>query len=274
MTPNYLVAIAAKPLYFVSLFFLTLARIMPIVAMAPFFGAKVMPVRAKVGLSIALAAIFMPFLMHITKVELTFDSTLVAFAFKEIIIGFILGFLSTVPFSIAQMAGIVIDHQRGSSSLMVNDPTTSSQVSSIGLFYNYMMIVVFFSIDGPFLFLDSVMKSYQSIPPDIFPMASFFQLDSAFWTTIVGLLTYLTSLSCQMAAPSLLMILMSNVFLGIMNRLAPQVQITFLGMSLNAYLGDLALWAAWLLIIDRFGIEPLVWLKSLTSLIQTVAVPA
>jgi type III secretion protein T len=133
-----------------------------------------------------------------------------------------------------------------------------------------MTVCIFFWIDGPFIFLDALVKSYAVLPPDMLPSPALLHLDSSFMKVVLGFLAYLTAISCQLAAPALIMILMSNVFLGIMNRLAPQVQITFLGLSLNAYLGDLALWAAWYFIIDRLGVEALKWMQNLTSLLESV----
>ena len=273
MPADFFEFLVTNPTYLLSVFFLILARVMPIVILLPFFGAKVLPNPARVGMSIAIALLMLPFIASLLTQPLTFDARLVALAFKEVVMGFLIGFLALAPFVAAQMAGMVIDHQRGSASLMVNDPTQSVQVSTMGLLYSYLMVVVFFWLDGPSLFFDALIKSYQMLPPDRLPSAALFQLDAPILKKLLSYLTYITALSCQMAAPSLLMILMSNVFLGIINRLAPQVQITFLGLSLNAYLGDLAMWAAWLFIVDRMGIESLKWMRELTNLLQSL-VPA
>lgn len=271
MSQSFVTILVSNPSYLLSLFVLLMARIMPIVALVPFFGAKVLPNPAKITLSLCIATILYPFVMSHTKTPVAFNNELLFLVIKEVVIGLIIGFSALVPFTIAQMAGIVVDHQRGSASLMINDPTQSIQVSSLGLLYSYMMIAIFFWIDGPFIFLDGLVKSYHVLPPDTYPTHAFFAAGAPFTKMAFGLMTYLTALSCQMAAPSLLMILMSNVFLGIMNRLAPQVQITFLGLSLNAYLGDLALWAAWFFILDRLGIEALKWLQKMTTVIESFA---
>jgi len=57
----------------------------------------------------------------------------------------------------------------------------------------------------------------------------------------------------QLAAPSILAILMTEMFLGIANRLAPQVQIVFLGMSLKSLVGLAVLCAAWFFIIQQLN---------------------
>lgn len=269
----YFDILRTTPGYLAALFFLTLCRLLPIIALAPFFGAKLMPVPARVALGICLFAIFLPHLMLITTPALNWTPALIGYAFKEIAIGFLLGFLISMPFNVAQMAGIVIDNQRGSSSMTGSDPIMSNQVSTIGILYNFIAIIIFFSLDGPFLFIDAIVKSYNIIHPDQYPPADFFLHSSnTFWTYMIGLMAKVFALSTQLAAPPLVTILMTDVFLGIVNRLAPQIQISFLGMGLKAFLGDIALWSAWLFVVEQLGIMSLNWIKQINDLLDSLPV--
>ncbi len=110
---------------------------------------------------------------------------------------------------------------------MVNDPTIQNQSHLWELFLITVMIWIFFVIDGPFLFIDAISKSYEVIPPDQIINAKFFAKSSAFWSNIISLLNQVMVISIRLSAPALIMILMTDFFLGIANRLAPQVQITF-----------------------------------------------
>src|SRR3990167_10931389 len=102
---DLLAAFVIHPDTFIALFFLTVARILPIVAMAPFFGAKLMPIPARMAFTICLFAILLPFLIIRTSAPLEWGALLIAYAAKEVVIGFLIGFLVTVPFMIVQMAG-------------------------------------------------------------------------------------------------------------------------------------------------------------------------
>jgi type III secretory pathway component EscT len=155
---------------------------------------------------------------------------------KEFFIGLLMGYIISMPFAVVQSAGIFIDHQRGGASLMVNDPTIQNQSSPLGTLFNYVLIYMFFVIDGPFMVLDSISQSYTVIPPNKFFNPQFFNEDTPFWIMQVQLFNKVMVLSIQLATPALLSILMTDVFLGIANRLAPQVQITFLGMPLKSLL--------------------------------------
>lgn len=230
---------------FLSMMFLFFGRILPIIALAPFFGGRIMPRPAKIAFAISLFAIFLPQLLTITTTQLQFNLPLVGLLFKEIFVGLLIGFFLSIPFTIVQSAGIIIDHQRGGSSLMINDPTMQNQSSPLGTMYNYMLILLFFKIDGPFLVLDMVSNSYKILPPDVMFNPAILAPDSPIFTYTMKIVGNVMIFGTQLAAPALIMILMTDFFLGIANRLAPQVQITFLGMPLKSLLALTIVFFGW-----------------------------
>lgn len=256
-----------NPISLLSYFLLGLMRMTPIVAIAPFLGAK-LPGPVKMGIAIALTTILLPHIIFSAKEPLAFNMYFVAMALKELLIGMLLAFFASIPFYIAQSAGVLIDFLRGSSALMVQDPVMQTQVSPIGLLYNYVLIVLFYSIGGPFYFLDGVMESYQVIPADSLINPLFFSASHPFWNSLMHLLTQFTAVSIQLAAPSLVAILMAEMFLGIANRLAPQVQIAFLGMSIKSLLGIALLAAGWFVILQQMGKQSLLWLEQIGKLLK------
>lgn len=250
-----------NPLAPLSLLFLFLARMLPIIALSPFFGARVLPHPVKVTFAISLFVIFLPHLLLTTTTPLNFNLLLLLFLLKELFIGFAIGFVMSIPFTIVQNAGIIIDHQRGGASLMVNDPTIQNQSSPLGTLFNYVLIFVFFSIDGPFMFIDAIISSYEVIPPDKFFNTQFFLKGSSFWQTQIALFNKMMIISMRLATPALLAILMTDVFLGIANRLAPQVQITFLGMPLKSLLALAIVCFGWKLFEEEITKQCYEWLQ-------------
>lgn len=277
MTDSYLtlflnsVYANADPRSALSMLFLFLARMLPIIALSPFFGARVLPNPTKVFLALTLFVIFLPqLLLSVTK-PILFNPLLVLYVLKEIFIGFIIGFLVSIPFIIVQAAGMLIDHQRGGASLMVNDPTIQNQSSPLGTLFNMVLIVIFFLIDGPFLFLDIILRSYTILPPDQFLNPAFFGVHTPFWQMQIKLLNEVMTLTTQLAGPALIAILMTDCFLGIANRLAPQVQITFLGMPLKSLLGLTIICFGWQLMTTEFARQSYHWLQVISNLIQMFA---
>ena len=257
-----------NPLAPLSLLFLFMARFLPIIALAPFFGSRVLPHPVKVCFALVMFVVLLPHLLTMTTTPLTFNLELVVLFMKELFIGFIMGFMISLPFNIVQNAGIIIDHQRGGASLMVNDPTIQNQSSPLGTLFNMVLIYMFFVIDGPFIFLNAVINSYEIIPPDKFFSTDFFLQGSAFWDQQIKILNKVMIMSVQLASPALLAILMTDAFLGIANRLAPQVQITCLGMPLKSLLGLTVVCIGWKLFNEEVIKQTYIWMNSIETMLK------
>jgi type III secretory pathway component EscT len=261
-------SLQGNPLVAMSMFLLFLARILPIIALSPFFGARLLPHPVKIAFSICLFVIFLPQLASITTTPLTFNFVIVTYMIKEMFIGLIMGNIISLPFNIASGAGIIIDHQRGGASLMVNDPTIQNQSSPIGTMMNMILILVFFLIGGPWDVLDAISKSYEIIPPDKFISPLFFAKETPSMTMMIGMLNQVVLMTTQLSMPCILAMLMTDSFLGIANRLAPQVQITFLGMPLKSLLGLTILALGWQFLIKQMIFDAHYWIGQLNDIVS------
>ena len=262
---------AGTPESFLSLFLLGLARLLPIIQMSPFFGSRTLPQPVKIGFAVSLFAIFLPTLLINLKGPLYFNMSLLLMASKELFIGFAIGWIMSIPFSIVQTVGMIIDHQRGGASLNVNDPTIQSQSSPIGTLYNLVLIYVFYYIDGPFYFIEAINTSYEILPPDTFLSQAFFTRASNFWDIQIKLLNKIMVISTQLVAPPLITILMTDMFLGIANRLAPQVQITFLGLPLKSLLAFTVMWLGWKQYNQQTVVMVFQWMELLKDALFSLA---
>lgn len=257
-----------EPTASLTLMFLFFARIFPIISLSPFFGARVLPNPVKVAFSFCLFAIFLPKLLVVTLTPIQFNMLSLFLFVKELFIGFCIGLIISLPFQIVNSAGIIIDHQRGGASLMVNDPTLQNQSSPIGTLFNQVLIVLFFLTDAPFLIIELIMTSYEVVPPDRFLSPEFFNMNTEFWKMMFGIFNKVMVLSIQLATPALLIMLMTDLFLGIANRLAPQVQITFLGMALKSLLGLGIVCIGWNLIVGEMSKNIFYWVNTISEMLK------
>ncbi len=280
MTENYWTMLinsslgSENPGGLLMLMFLFLARMLPIIAQSPFFGARILPHPVKVTFALSLFVIFLPQLLDVTTSPMLFNPLSLALFAKELFIGYLIGLFISIPFIVVQGSGMLIDHQRGGASLMVNDPTIQNQSSPLGTMFNMVLIYIFFSIDGPFLFIEAISKSYEIVPPDKFINPYFFEKNSPFWTLGIQLLNSVMKITVQLASPALIAILMTDVFLGIANRLATQVQITFLGLPLKSLLGLTVICIGWQVFTNQMVTESYAWLKVIENLILMFKDPA
>lgn len=268
-TDSYFTLLLSRPPQEVwYLFLLGLARIVPIVALSPFLGGKVLADPMKLGFAVALSPLFLPYIVVTAQAPVTLDVVFIMLMIKEILIGSLLGFLISIPFFAAQGAGTLIDHQSGGQSLQVTDPSSQVQATPTGLLYNNVMLVMFFLIGGPFLFFDAVFTSYQAVPVDQFIPSTFFSKETPLFLATIKLLHQMMVVAVQLSAPALIALLMSDLFLGIANRMAPQVQISFLMWSFKSYVGIAILWAGWWFILRQIDLQSLDWVKMVQKLME------
>ncbi len=249
-----------SPLSVLSVCFLGIARIAPIITLSPFFGARIMPTAAKIGLAICFLSMILPKMVFTMTTAIPFNETMLLLFCKEILIGAVLGFFSGLPFLIVSSSGVLIDHQRGAASLMTNDPTIQNQSSPIGTLYNFLLITIFYAMDGPFYIIQALFESYDILPYDKFAWPAFLYEQSFIHDKIVKCLQIFVALTLQLCAPPIIAILMTDTFLGVINRLAPQVQITFLGMGLKSWLAILMVCIGLYPFVDQLHKQIIKWL--------------
>ena len=126
-------------------------------------------------------------------------------------------------------------------------------------------------VGGPFSFTSVLTNSYQLIPINKLLSPLFFSTNVPFWNLMASLIHKIFTMAIQLGAPSIIGILMAEMFLGIANRLAPKVQIVFLGISLKSWVGLALLCAAWIFIVKQLGKESLSWVKIIENTIEQAA---
>ncbi len=160
-------------------------------------------------------------------------------AFKEAVIGLLIGFFAAVPFWIAENVGNFIDNQRGATMGEVYSPLSGAQVSTTGIFFTQIVSTLFFVGGAVFVFLGALYTSYS-----IWPV---FQTDAAgvplpAWASdapvqILSSLDGMLRTTVVIAAPVIIVMFLATLGLGFVNRTAPQLNVFFLSMPVKSALG-------------------------------------
>ena len=213
------------------------ARVLPIFLIAPFFGGRMVPALVKIGVAITFVALLWPAL-HLSTPDLSAFGpvTLLALFLKEVALGVTLAFLVSLPFFAAEGAGRLADTARGANLAEVLVPQTGGQSSPLADVGLQLAVVLFFATGGHLLFLRALAESYQVVPLASFPQASAFQSMGELATLATARLLLVT---LGLAAPVLAALFLADLALGLVNRVAPQIQVYFLGMPVKAVVGIL-----------------------------------
>ena len=154
-------------------------------------------------------------------------------AFKEAVIGFLIGFFAAVPFWVAENIGNFIDNQRGATMGEVYSPLSGAQVSTTGIFFTQIVSTVFLVCGAVLLMLAAIYKSYAIWP--VFADGISFTPGAP--VQILGTVDDMLKATVVISAPVIIVMFLATLGLGFVNRTAPQLNVFFLSMPVKSALG-------------------------------------
>lgn len=246
--------VGQSPQAFLVLFGLSFARFVSFITIVPFFGGQVVPAQVKVATATALVIITYPSLLA----ELPTDGSPLGFGAvgfvgllaKEVFVGFTLGFVASLVFEAVAVAGRIADFQRGSTMSELFSPQLQERVSELGQFKLQLAIVVFLTTGAHRFFISALVRSFEFIPAMRFPKIE------AGWTPAAEFMTVVTgsvlSIGVQLAVPIVVTLLLTDLFFGLINRVAPQINVFFLSMPVKMWVGIFVLLIALPYLVARF----------------------
>lgn len=213
-------------------FFLIFARLGTILMLLPALGESTIPTRLRLTFALAFSLILYPLILpNLGAVPVTLGGLMTALG-HELAVGFILGGLTRLILTAAQVAGAVIAFQMGLSMAQTSDPTQPGvQGAIIGNFLAMLGVTLIFATDLHHVLLAGIYASYSYFPPDAPLMLG----DAAEMATQMVAQSFL--IGTQMSAPFLVFGLVFYLGLGILGRLMPQIQVFFMAMPANIIIG-------------------------------------
>ena len=196
----------------------------------PFFGNVNIPVRIKIALSFFLSLIIMNSVDYsaVSYQGMLGYSILIA---QEAVTGLLIGIGSGFTLYILNFSGHMLDMEIGFSMAMEMDPTTQVQTTISATFLTAVFMLMFIVSDMHYFLIDAVVDSYKVIPigegivsPNLYKIFVQYVIDYF----VIGFRIILPVFAC---------ILVINVILGILARIAPQMNMFVFGMQLKVFAG-------------------------------------
>lgn len=213
----------------VDLLLLLVLRMLGLFLTAPVLSNRIVPVQLRVAVSFAVAMIVSPLFQ--TTPPATTLVQLVPLGVQELLVGVTIGFVSSLLFSVVQLAGQLLDINMGLSIMNVLDPLTNLQMPVLGNLLYMAAILVFFGIDGHHSLIRAVMDSYVLVPLG----TAVFNATAA--QSIVALGGKLFIIAFQVAAPVLAAVFLTTIALGVLNRAMPQMNVFVIGLPVQFAVG-------------------------------------
>jgi flagellar biosynthetic protein FliR len=219
-----------------TVFALMLTRVSVLILSAPVLGNVRVPNQVKAGLSLVLTLLL--YLSYkggqARMVVPTNIFEMTAAVMGEVFVGLAIGYTAYLLFSGIQMAGQVIDIQVGFGLVNVIDPNGSNQVSILGEFYFIISMMFFLAVDGHHALLKAVGDSFSILPPG---SVSWFQHAGAAGPLLAGFVSKLFIIAFQVAAPSVAVLFLTSLSMGLLSRTLPQMNVFIVGLPLNVVVG-------------------------------------
>lgn len=216
-------------------FLLILVRISCFVFVAPFLGQKGIPNQVKIG----LAAVLSLMLYNVVeRPQLTYISVVgyAVVVVKEAITGLLIGFAANICNSIVLFAGNVIDMDIGLSMATEFNADMGTETTLTGNLYYYLVLLLLIGSDLHSYLIRAISDSFT-----IIPIAG----QSFAWEHLLNAMTKyvgdLFIIGFRIFLPFFACIMILNCVLGVMAKVAPQMNMFSVGMQLKILVGFVVL---------------------------------
>lgn len=213
-----------------ELFLLILVRVASFVYTAPFFSTNNVPVMTKLGVSFFLSYIIM---LAVPEQSYAYDGVIgyAALILKESIVGLSIGFCANICMQCVHFAGHIIDVNIGMSMATMYDPATRMQVNLSGRLYYYAVLLLMLMSGLHSFLIQAVVDTYTVLP------VGAAGINPGIYNTVIGFVADYFVLGFRIALPVFITIMVLNCILGIMAKVAPQMNMFAVGMQMKVLVG-------------------------------------
>ncbi|NME82757.1 fused FliR family export protein/FlhB family type III secretion system protein [Clostridium sp. SM-530-WT-3G] len=152
---------------------------------------------------------------------------LVFYAVSEVMTGLILGYITNLIFQVAKFAGGWMDLHAGFSMVSVFDPATNMSSTLLGNLSYFIGIVFFFIIGGQRLVIKLIVESIE-----IVPLGRTIVYQETTMDVINTIIQYFM-LGVKIAIPVVIIIVITDICLGLISRTIPTIPVMILGMPIK-----------------------------------------
>lgn len=249
----------------VEFYILIIVRISTFVFSAPFFNISNVPLRLKIGFSLFLTLIMFQ-LIGYQPLHYSGNIGFASLVIKEAVVGLLIGYMTNICSYIINFTGQIIDMEIGFSMVNIFDPVSKIQTTITGNFYSYMVMLMLLATNMHYFILNAIVDSFQLIPiGDAFFSPNLYEI-------MVRFLGDYFIIGFRITLPVFGAILLVNVILGIIAKIAPQMNMFVVGIQLKVFVGlfILLLIVGTIPTISRFIFEEM---EEMASLIIKAIVP-
>ena len=205
-------------------------RVLGLFTTAPIFSMRAIPIRARIGLAFMIALCAQASLQGQPVIPLD-SPALLGTLIQQVGIGMAIGFIVRLVFTAVELAGELVGLQMGLNFASFFNPMSNAQTSAVSTFFGNIAMLLFIAINGHLTIVMAVMKSF-----DAFPIGGSF-MEALARMRIHELGAELFASALWIALPMIGLLLFANLVLGVISRVAPQMNIYAIGFPVTLVAG-------------------------------------
>ena len=218
----------------ITAFLFPLARIFGLLASAPIFNNAAQPMRIRVMTGLVITLALVPVLPPMPAVSAGSWVGFVILA-QQLIIGALLGFTLRIAFAAIDIAGDLIGMQMSLSFAVFYDPQNAGQTAVLAEFLGLLTMLIFLALNGHLLTLQVLVESFRLLPVAATPFSAGGFASMLAWSST------LFSAGLLLALPLITALLIANLAMGVLARVAPQLNIFAVGFPVTLTAGFIVL---------------------------------
>lgn len=219
-------------IYDLEYFLLILVRVSCFVYVAPFFSMKNTPANVRVAISFFTSLLLYQALTPTEAVAYSSLAGYTVIVLKEALVGLLIGLAANVCTSIVNFAGSIADMETGLSMVTLMDPTSRESTSITGVLYQYVLMLMMIATGMYRYLFGALADTFILIPVN----GAVLRADSLVGSMLEFLSDYVI-IGFRIVLPIFCSILLLNAVLGVLAKVAPQMNMFAVGIQLKVLVG-------------------------------------
>ena len=205
-------------------------RVLALFGAMPVLAQRSVPMRLRVALAFLIVVCAQASLPAMPAIALDSAQGFLAVA-QQLLIGLAMGFAARIVFAAIEFAGELVGLQMGVNFAGFFDPATGGQTTAVSRLFGTSVSWLFIVANGHLLLIAAVVQSFQAFPVGAEPFAFLRATQPQVWGAEIF------RLGLWIALPVVAMLMFVNLVLGVVSRVAQQMNIFSIGFPVTLGVG-------------------------------------
>ena len=220
----------------IIVFVLFFFRIFAIMYLSPLFGNTSIPATVRMCIALIFTVLIFQIVPHPEGISKDIGVFALSFLImKELLLGFVLGFVGKCVLTIMRYSGDAIGRLMGLREGSMFDPMFQEKISQMAQFQFILFMLIFLSLNGHHFIIKIMVKTF-----DVVPLGAA-TINGPLIKKLVSMISQIFELGLKYSAPIMAFLLIATVAFGILGKAIPEMNLMILMLPIKISIGLLGL---------------------------------